>query len=80
MPYTWDEAKRSANLAKHGVDFADAERFVWETALVSASLRREARGRALGAQETPDPLPLWERVASCERKRANEPGEGSNLV
>ena len=22
--YTWDEAKREANLAKHGLDFADA--------------------------------------------------------
>ena len=24
MNYEWDEAKRAANLAKHGVDFADA--------------------------------------------------------
>jgi uncharacterized DUF497 family protein len=24
MHYEWDEAKRAANLAKHGVDFADA--------------------------------------------------------
>ena len=24
MRYEWDEAKRAANLAKHGVDFADA--------------------------------------------------------
>lgn len=24
MDYLWDEAKRTANLAKHGVDFADA--------------------------------------------------------
>jgi len=24
MKYEWDEAKRAANLAKHGVDFADA--------------------------------------------------------
>ena len=24
MGYLWDEAKRAANLAKHGVDFADA--------------------------------------------------------
>lgn len=23
-PYTWDEAKRQGNLAKHGLDFADA--------------------------------------------------------
>ncbi|MDR0480002.1 MAG: BrnT family toxin [Burkholderiaceae bacterium] len=24
MYYKWDEAKRAANMAKHGVDFADA--------------------------------------------------------
>lgn len=26
MRYTWDETKRQANLAKHGLDFADAEK------------------------------------------------------
>ena len=26
MRYLWDEAKRQANLAKHGLDFADAPR------------------------------------------------------
>jgi uncharacterized DUF497 family protein len=25
MQFTWDEAKRNANLLKHGLDFADAE-------------------------------------------------------
>nr|VFJ61739.1 MAG: hypothetical protein BECKDK2373C_GA0170839_10914 [Candidatus Kentron sp. DK] len=25
MNFTWDEAKRKTNLAKHGFDFADAE-------------------------------------------------------
>jgi uncharacterized DUF497 family protein len=25
MKFVWDEAKRSANLRKHGLDFADAE-------------------------------------------------------
>ena len=25
MRFTWDEAKRQANLEKHGLDFADAE-------------------------------------------------------
>ena len=34
MVVTWDEAKRRANLKKHGLDFADVERFDWETALV----------------------------------------------
>jgi uncharacterized DUF497 family protein len=31
---TWDEAKRRRNLAKHGVDFAIAERFDFETAVI----------------------------------------------
>jgi uncharacterized DUF497 family protein len=51
MLYIWDEAKRAANLAKHGVDFAAAECFDWETARVSADLRRaygEPRMVALG--------------------------------
>lgn len=26
MRFTWNEAKRRANLAKHGLDFADAEK------------------------------------------------------
>ncbi len=26
MNFTWDESKRHANLSKHGLDFADAER------------------------------------------------------
>lgn len=26
MNFTWDEAKRRANIAKHGLDFADAEK------------------------------------------------------
>ena len=35
MDYEWDERKRVSNIKKHhGVDFADAERFDWKTALV----------------------------------------------
>ena len=33
MRYEWDENKRAANLAKHGVDFADAGRFDWSLAI-----------------------------------------------
>ena len=35
--YEWDEAKRRANLAKHGVDFADMARFDWDSSLHIAS-------------------------------------------
>ena len=30
--WDWDEDKRQANLAKHGVDFADIDRFDWPLA------------------------------------------------
>jgi uncharacterized DUF497 family protein len=32
--FEWDEAKRRANLKKHGVDFADLEEFDWDGAVV----------------------------------------------
>jgi uncharacterized DUF497 family protein len=35
MALTWDEAKRRANLKKHGVDFAAAAEFEWDTVLES---------------------------------------------
>jgi uncharacterized DUF497 family protein len=31
MTLTWDEAKRRANLKKHGVDFTAAAEFEWDT-------------------------------------------------
>lgn len=31
---SWDDKKRHSNLRKHGVDFADATEFDWETALM----------------------------------------------
>lgn len=31
--YEWDEAKREASLAIHGVDFATVELFDWDNAL-----------------------------------------------
>jgi len=33
MEYEWDETKRDANFAKHGVDFMDAENFDWSSAI-----------------------------------------------
>jgi uncharacterized DUF497 family protein len=44
---TWDEPKRRANLAKHGMDFADLEAGFFETArIVEAKLGRfKALGR-----------------------------------
>ncbi len=34
MKYFWDENKRTRNIRKHGVDFADAQRFNWDSALI----------------------------------------------
>ena len=51
MLFEWDEAKRAANFAKHGVDFAAVLEFDWETAVRSLDMRRdygERRRRALG--------------------------------
>jgi uncharacterized protein len=35
MIITWDEPKRKANIERHGLDFADLDRFDWEGAVVS---------------------------------------------
>lgn len=48
--FEWDEQKRRANLAKHGVDFADAAR-IFDGATIEApdpSSDDEERVRALG--------------------------------
>ena len=41
--YDWDDAKRRANLTKHGVDFAAAAGFDWDTA-VTVEDRRQTYG------------------------------------
>jgi uncharacterized DUF497 family protein len=41
MEFEWDEQKRLSNLAKHGLDFADAERFDWSTVTGVADKRFE---------------------------------------
>jgi len=39
MKYEWDENKRVANLAKHDVDFMDAEHFDWSSAMEASDDR-----------------------------------------
>ncbi len=51
MKYEWDESKRADNLEKHGVDFAKAQAFEWDSALVTLDTRQdygESRYRAYG--------------------------------
>lgn len=48
---SWDEAKRAANLDKHGVDFASLDRFEWAGAVSFVDVRNdyaEARTIAIG--------------------------------
>ena len=39
--WDWDEAKRQANRAKHGIDFATLDGFDWATAQIEPDLRRD---------------------------------------
>ena len=51
MRYDWDEAKRRANLAKHGLDFAAVEHgFDWDNAVFRTEdiIDGERRERAIG--------------------------------
>jgi hypothetical protein len=49
MRFTWDEIKRQANLAKHGLDFADAERvFASPMVLVEDSRHDYGEQRMIG--------------------------------
>ncbi|HEY7301143.1 MAG TPA: BrnT family toxin [Xanthobacteraceae bacterium] len=51
MKIVWDEPKRQTNVARHGLDLADAESFDWEDALVvrgHAGADSRPRYRAVG--------------------------------
>jgi uncharacterized DUF497 family protein len=51
MKFEWDEAKRSANLAKHDLDFEDLEAFDWLGSIRRIDARKdygEKRFIALG--------------------------------
>ena len=44
MKIVWDEPKRLANIEKHGLDFADVDRFDWANAAVGPA-RKDIFGR-----------------------------------
>ena len=46
MEITWDEPKRQANIAKHGLDFADLNEAFFENAVIR--LAKKNRYRAIG--------------------------------
>lgn len=49
MLITWDEPKRLANLVTHGLDFADAARFSWNSSVVSKTYVSARGGRRFKA-------------------------------
>lgn len=49
MKITWDEAKRIANLQKHGFDFEDVYFFDWKHAVITTS--HGGRFKAIGYYE-----------------------------
>lgn len=57
MEYEWDEAKREANLARHGLDFALATDFDWSQAVVLPDTREN-----YGEQRYVALAPIRERV------------------
>src|SRR5258707_10932901 len=78
MKIVWDEPKRQANIATHGLDLADAESFDWETAVVvpgHAGKDDRPRFRAIGwlgselATLVFSPLGA-EAISACARRAA----------
>lgn len=39
IEYTWDESKRQKTIKDRGLDFADMEKFMWETSVLIQDLR-----------------------------------------
>jgi uncharacterized DUF497 family protein len=86
MRFEWNEAKRRANLAKHGVDFADAVGVFYDPASITledAGSHDEARFSTLGRSYTDRVLVVvWvERDADVLRiisARKASPGEASH--
>jgi uncharacterized DUF497 family protein len=47
MIFEWDEAKRAANLAKHGIDFDAVRLFDWSAAVHNLDTRKDGRRTAM---------------------------------
>jgi uncharacterized protein len=79
MIFEWDEAKRTANLLKHGVDFEGVREFDWETAVRSMDVRKdygEQRLWAFGVIEERLHLLVYterdERIRVISFRKAND--------
>lgn len=83
MEFEWDEAKREANLAKHGIDFLDAIT-IWHGDVIDPAYSRaqgaETRFLAMGIPQDTDLIicvvytvrELRRRIISVRRARRNE--------
>jgi uncharacterized protein len=81
MGFGWDAAKNRANVAKHGIDFADAVRIFDGLALELPDIRRdygERRLIAYGAVENREIVVVYSargnnrRIISARRAHRNE--------
>ena len=64
--YEWDETRRQANLAKHGLDFETVRRFGWDTALPGSARDNDMADGYLENGLTPEELaavPPYGKVA-----------------
>ena len=52
MKIVWDEPKRQANIAEHGMDFADVVFFGWERALITKAHTKRMKAIGRFADET----------------------------
>jgi uncharacterized DUF497 family protein len=62
MNIVWDEPKRVANLAKHGLDFADVDEFGWSDAVITPSHGR--RFKAIGVFRTRTAVVIYSLLGS----------------
>jgi uncharacterized DUF497 family protein len=78
-PVEWDDGKRAANLARHGVDFIDALRFDWDNAQLTPDTRRDygelrviAVGRIGRRMHVLVFAPRAEAIRIISRRKAND--------
>jgi uncharacterized DUF497 family protein len=81
MDFEWDESKRQANMAKHGIDFDDAIKIFSHRILERVDNRHdngEARMRAIGISDGRELVVVYTmrgqvcRIISARRARRDE--------
>ena len=66
----WDERKRAANLAKHGLDFADAWQVYESPAKITFESARKAESRKLDVAPVGDLMLAFVYAERADRARA----------